>query len=640
MKGIWVPSDPAARLPDDLVAFLQEKGFVSSTLIESALDDSSRDAAYDLLAALEAPLIKSRLWSKALVDWLASGGEAAAKRQRTLGVIAPLDVKAEVVASALSSAKSTVTAVINAVLDDCVKVAVWKTRRQKEMGLASGPQERADIEQKERDRWLLQVIEIVREASLPVVTFAAMSTSPELALKHIAGVRKAKTLRARVRTWNNVRMWLLLVHETTWPLHLGHMLDYLHDLEISKCSRTVPRSVFLALLFFETAGAVDPVNMISSNKLWISAVNDVESQVIMRAGTEVKKAPPFFLKMLLALERYVVSGRPKYHRYLAWIRLVKVYACLRYDDCRGIPPARLRLTPGGLRGIIVSSKTTGPTKRVWEAPFFIHRMAGFTGRDWLQAGFEILASDDFSFSRDYLVPYPRADWQGVTQKVLDYSAASAYGRSLLLDLPMPVVTTAGVWEESAELSLMLSPVHLFFTEHSERHVLASWSASLGIEKTRRDYLGRWAIGSHGSNDYVQCARLAVLGVQKEICETISLGTSKVDEYDLADSLRVFLKKREMGEENISEAISRLSIGSADQPWFGLDQDWPLRPRSEMQEDPVLVEPEDAAMIIPPLLAEPAEKKSRTQSDGAPFWVSLTRKKKEIQATSPEERLLA
>jgi hypothetical protein len=222
---------------------------------------------------------------------------------------------------------------------------------------------------------------------------------------------------------------------------------------------------------------------------------------------------------------------------------------------------------------------------------------------------------------------PRTDWQGVTQKVLDYSAASAYRRSLLLDLPMPVVTTAGVWEESAELSLMLSPVHLFFTEHSERHVLASWSASLGIEKTRRDYLGRWAIGSHGSNDYVQCARLAVLGVRKEICETISLGTSKVDEYDLADSLRVFLKKREMGEESISEAISRLSIGSADQPWFGLDQDWPLRPRSEMQEDPVLVEPEDAAMIIPPLLAEPAEKKSRTQSDGAPFWVSLTRKRR-------------
>ena len=290
IKGIWVPSDPAAWLPDELVTFLQEKGFVSSTLIESALDDCSRDSAYELLAALEAPLIKSGLWSKALVDWLVCGGEAAVKRQRMLGVIAPLDVKAEIVASALSSAKSTITTVINAVLNDCVKVAVWKTRRQKEMGLVSGPRERADIGHKERSRWLLQVIEMVREANLPVVMFAAMSTSPELALEHIAGVRKSRTLRARVRTWNKVRMWLLLVHETTWPWHLGHMLDYLHDLDTSKCSRTVPRSVFLALLFFETAGAVDPVNMISSNKLWISAVNDIESQAIIRTGTGVKKA--------------------------------------------------------------------------------------------------------------------------------------------------------------------------------------------------------------------------------------------------------------------------------------------------------------------------------------------------------------
>jgi len=256
----------------------------------------------------------------------------------------------------------------------------------------------------------------------------------------------------------------------------------------------------------------------------------------------------------------------------------------------------------------MSSKTTGPTKKVLGGAV-LHSQDGRVHRTGLVAsGVRDPFVGRLLFSRDYLAPMPRTDWQGVTQKVLDYSAASAYGRSLLLDLPMPVVTTAGVWEESTELSLMLSPVRLFFTEHSERHVLASWSA-------------------YGSNDYVQCARLAVLGVQKEICETISHGTSKVDEYDLVDSLRAFLKKREMGEESISEAISRLSIGPAGQPWFGLEQDWPLRPRTEMQDDPVQVEPEDAAMIIPPLLAEPAEKKSRTQSDGAPFWVSLTKKRR-------------
>jgi hypothetical protein len=437
MKGIWIPENPDLRLPEDLIVFLQEKGFVSSSLIEAALDGDSRDSADDFLAALEAPLIKSMAWSKALVIWMVGGGEAAAKRQRTTGILAPLDVKAAVVSAATSAAKTTITTVINAVLDGCVKTAVWKTRRQKDLSLATGPHERADIERKERERWLVQVIEIVREANLPVIAFAAMSTSADLALRHIAGVRKAKTLRARVRTWNKARVWLLLVHETSWPLHLGHMLDYLQDLESMDCARTVPRSVFLALLFFETAGAIEPGKMISNNRLWLAAVNDVEAQIIARVGTEVRKAPPFFLIMLLSLELYIISDRPKYHRFLAWVRLIKVYACLRYDDCRGIPPSRLRLTNGGLRGIIVASKTTGPSKKVWEAPFFVHRLAGFSGKDWLQHGFDILSSSEFCFARDYLVPMPSLDWQGTIPKVLDYSTAAAHGRSLLLDLQSP-----------------------------------------------------------------------------------------------------------------------------------------------------------------------------------------------------------
>ena len=110
--------------------------------------------------------------------------------------------------------------------------------------------------------------------------------------------------------------------------------------------------------------------MISSNKLWTAAVDDIEAQIVSRVGAEVRKAPPFFLSVLIALERYVVSNRPAFRKFLlAWMRLIKVYCCPRYDDCRGMRPSRLRLTAGGLRGVIVSSKTTGPSKKVCETPF-------------------------------------------------------------------------------------------------------------------------------------------------------------------------------------------------------------------------------------------------------------------------------
>jgi hypothetical protein len=367
--------------------------------------------------------------------------------------------------------------------------------------------------------------------------------------------------------------------------------------------------------------------MISSNKLWIAAVNDIEAQVVSRVGTEVRKAPPFFLSMLIALELYVVSNRPAFQRFLAWVRLVKVYCCLRYDDCRGIPPSRLRLTAGGLRGVIVSSKTTGPSKKVWEAPFFIHAKAGFSGWDWLQSGFNILSSAEFNFERDYLVPMPNQSWTGTVPKVMDYSSASAWGRAVLLDLQTPIVTRRGVWTEAANSPLVTHPVHLFFTEHSERHVLAGWSASLGIEKTRRDYLGRWSIGAHGSNDYVQCSRLAVLGVQREICEQISMGTDKVDELDLVDELRTFLVKRGVEEIQIDEMLSRLKTPPVGQIWFGLGQDWPLRAVAGEAEQTQPSEPEDSVMLATASGAESTLKETRAPYEDSPFWVSLTSKRK-------------
>jgi hypothetical protein len=324
MQGIWRPSDPGSRLPDDLLEFLQSRGFVTSSLIEAALDGDDQDAAYELLASLEAPLIKSRVWSLALVAWMTQGGEAAAKRQRASRVVLPIDVRSEIVGAAQASRRIAVPSIISAVMNECVKTTVWKTRRQKQLGLAAGPQERADIERGERERWLEQVVSIIKEAVLPVVAFASLSTSPELALKHVAGVRKANTLRARVRAWSRVRLWLLMVFLTPWPQHVGQMMDYLFDLQAGGCSRTVPRSIFLALLFFETAGSVAKEDMISSNKLWTATVNDIEAQIVSRVGTEVRKAPPFFLSMLIALELYEVSNRPAFQRFLAWVRLVKV----------------------------------------------------------------------------------------------------------------------------------------------------------------------------------------------------------------------------------------------------------------------------------------------------------------------------
>ena len=628
VDSIFVPAASEHRLPDDLVRFLGEKGFGSSSVLEAALDKGDQDSADSLLEALEAPIVRSRLWSSALMIWMDHVGEAAAKRHRKLIVCTNFADRALLVDAAATAAKREILDVLDSAVNLCIQPRVWRTRRQKELSEADTLSLRADIEKRERDRWLAQVISIIMEANLPVVAFAALATSAELAMKYVAGCRRAKTLRTRVRTWNKVRSWLSYVHSTVWPRHAGQMVDYVQDLVIGDCGKTVPRAVFLALYFFETAGAVteDPI---SSNRLWVSYINGVETEIKERRKAVVNKAPPLSLKMVISLELAVMSGRPCFAKVLAWLRLVKVWSCLRFNDHCGISPGSLRLTPGGLRGVIEVSKTTGPSKKAGHVPFFVHRHAGFSGHDWLKTGFDILASEPFSFERDFLLPCPNGDMSGAIRKMADYSSVSSWNRAMLLDLLEPVFDASGVWVEKVGAHFIHSPGHLYWREHSERHVLSEWSASLGIEKSRRDFLGRWGVNSHGSNDYIACARMAVLGIHKEICEAISVGAESLDEFDLADSFRAFLVSRGLDEVDAHEQSKEILMPKVGDLYFGLGQDWPLSSFSEVQLVPPRVEGDDVLMTASIPVGEEAQKVKRDRKtfDEAPFWVSLTKKRR-------------
>jgi len=279
--------------------------------------------------------------------------------------------------------------------------------------------------------------------------------------------------------------------------------------------------------------------------------------------------------------------------------------------------------------VISVSKTTGPSKKAGHTPFFIHRHAGFSGHDWLKVGFNIFASEPFSFERDFLLPCPNQDLSAVVHKIADFSAVSAWGKALLLELEEPIMSPSGKWLENEGVTYINSPGHLFWREHSERHWLPEWTAGLGIEKSRRDFIGRWGINSHGSNDYVACARMTVLGIQKEVCEAVSQGTDKIDEYDLVDLYRAFLLARGLDEVDAEVCSKNVLMPKVGDLYFGLGQDWPLAYFSREDLDPPKNDEEDAvtALVISSDPGEIQDKKSRSVYEEAPFWVSLTRKRR-------------
>jgi hypothetical protein len=164
--------------------------------------------------------------------------------------------------------------------------------------------------------------------------------------------------------------------------------------------------------------------------------------------------------------------------------------------------------------------------------------------------------------------------------------------------------------------LIPEPGHLFFTEHSERHVLPTLAAGLGIEKSRRDELGRWGIDRRQSNDYVATARLAVISIQREILTAVSEGTGLLDEDDLYEDYKSFMLGRGVTEEAAQEAVECIRLPRLFGGSFGIGQEWPFGNFNGLTEpvtSDTVVLTESEVPMLPPL------PETKAIDSKAPFW---------------------
>ena len=95
-----------------------------------------------------------------------------------------------------------------------------------------------------------------------------------------------------------------------------------------------------------------------------------------------RRAPRFPVAILAALE-VAVSDRalPTYLRGVAWLRLVKIWGTLRFDDTSWLAPSGLHVRDGALTATLTRTKTSGAGRRVPELPLAISNecFAGLVG---------------------------------------------------------------------------------------------------------------------------------------------------------------------------------------------------------------------------------------------------------------------
>ena len=608
------------RLPVDLLQHLWSNDWRTSAQLCAGFDSvQDAQALIRQLGGMHETAITVSAWANLLDTWRISSSDFI-RRTRMRVVTATPDVQ---VASLIAFAASVLTAGSGAIVMSSKVLFLpvrWKTRRGKALAGVVDGDGREKVEVKERQRWVELIVNILKEENAVTWQQAQLAQDSTLAISAVVGKRRARTLRARYRAWAKLRLWLQCVHNTLWPRHIGQLLDYIADVELGSCSKSFVMSIGTAVSFFEDIAGRAEADKLSSLRLWKANLSDLEQRLQSRpGGTQTRKAPQFSISIIISLELFVVSLRPVFQRFWAFCKLLKVWLTLRFDDLQGLSSKRLVWGKYCMAGFLGKTKTTGPGKKVLEIPVFLNRQAILSGYDWILEGKKILESQAFSFERDYFAPMPSDDWTGTKKHPLSYSYGSAISRMVLGTLKTVSVESDGRWTEGTEL-LIPSPGPLFWTEHSERHVLPSIAAAQEIDKTSRDYLGRWGINSKQSGEYVLTARHVITGVQSKVLEAISgVSPCKYDEDDLFRSYWSWLELRDPGLDP-HDYVLRLGIDKVDIEKCCLHQPWPMS--ADGSSVPVNVE------VIEPV--PPEENLNReVEKDRLPrpeeiYWVSISR----------------
>ena len=242
----------------------------------------------------------------------------------------------------------------------------WPTKLRKARESEAGPDARAAAEQRERERWVTGLIEVLNAAGLPIVEQAEAAADPTAVMRLAAAGLRASTLRKRVRTWRHIRAWLGQVYGVTFPASIDMFLDYLRTRAEEPCAKSVLQGAMSALAFMESAGRVEGEEALATQKALRSGLAELELGLLAAAGPgPARQAPRFPTQILVELEETVMCvDKQAYPRAFAWWTLVSVWAALRFDDHRGMVPVEVHRRLFGMEFELVrTSSNSIPNRR-------------------------------------------------------------------------------------------------------------------------------------------------------------------------------------------------------------------------------------------------------------------------------------
>ena len=326
------------------------------------------------------------------------------------------------------------------------------------------------------------------QSPAPVLATLESSLDPNRAIAMLAGRTRVTTLQRYVTVFQQWRLWLLEAKQLAPPGRPSDLVDYLLARRDEPCGKSIPELILKAICWMEKV-AEFPTELRATHRRLAWAIKDRIVESLSTGAPLTKRAPRFPVAPLARLEELVMDEMYAVGwRIWAWIKLVKVWASLRWSDIQAILPQELCLVEGRLTTILRGTKTSGPNRQVKELPVCVSERAYFTKPGWIKTGFDLLQFH-VRYKRDYLMLRMKGNG-AVDNRMASYGDAMVATAGLLSAMNLPQVTQ-GYWTEHSERAVLLTGLSVLETPPLDKDILGRWKPEAS-DTYARSYGGRVA----------------------------------------------------------------------------------------------------------------------------------------------------